>query len=182
MILWTHHIDPAAFGGEPLFLQVALDAQFNTLLVQARVGADEIGPERDHTVKIDLDGQLPAMASGGPFFYRFDFTTAPSAARGRCRTLPAANAQALQARAADLQDFTPTATTARWLHIARDDSIDHVLHLGDFIYETAGDPRFRPCPLPTAPWCCLRAARWRRRPRTTASSTARSGAIRTCRP
>lgn len=31
-------------------------------------------------------------------------------------------------------------------HVARDDSIDFVLHLGDFIYETAGDPRFQSLP------------------------------------
>lgn len=146
VILWTH-IDPAAVrSNEPLFLQVALDAQFNTLLVQARVGAEEIGPERDHTVKVDLDGQLPAMASGGPFYYRFIYDGTVSRT-GRCRTLPAANAQRKRHKLALLtcQDYT-NGYYGALAHVARDDSIDHVLHLGDFIYETAGDPRFQSLP------------------------------------
>ena len=66
---------------------------------------------------------------------------------GRCRTLPAASAQRKRYKLALLtcQDYT-NGYYGALAHVARDESIDHVLHLGDFIYETAGDPRFQSLP------------------------------------
>ena len=146
VILWTHIAPTAVRGGEPLYVQVALDANFQTLLLQAQVAAQDINDQRDHTVKIDLDGQLPAMASGGPYFYRFIYDGTVSRT-GRCRTLPAAGAQRKRLKLGLLtcQDYT-NGYYGALAQVARDDSIDYVLHLGDFIYETAGDPRFQSLP------------------------------------
>ena len=146
VILWTHISPDALRAGESLYLQVALDANFQTLLLQAQIAPQDISPERDHTIKIDLDGQLPATLSGGPYFYRFIYDGTVSRT-GRCRTLPAASAQRKRHKLALLtcQDYT-NGYYGALAHIARDDSIDHVLHLGDFIYETAGDPRFQSLP------------------------------------
>lgn len=146
VILWTHIAPTALRGGEPLYLQVALDANFQTLLLQAQVGANDINDQRDHTVKVDLDGQLPATASGGPYFYRFIYDGTVSRT-GRCRTLPATSAQRKRLKFGLLtcQDYT-NGYYGALAHVARDESIDYVLHLGDFIYETAGDPRFQSLP------------------------------------
>lgn len=146
VILWTHLSPDAVRPGEPLFVQVALDAGFQTLLLQARIEPHEITPERDHTIKIDLDGHLPETLSGGPYHYRFIYDGTVSRT-GRCRTLPqASNAlRRLKFGLLTCQDYT-NGYYAALRHLAQDDSIDYVLHLGDFIYETAGDPRFQSLP------------------------------------
>ena len=149
VMLWTHIAPEAVRAGEPLFLQVALDAAFQTVLLQVQVPAHEITPERDHTVKLDLHGQLPAMASGGPFFYRFVYDRTVSRT-GRCRTLPGSGAAStalkrLKFGLLTCQDYT-NGYYGALAQVAADDSLDFVLHLGDFIYETAGDPRFQSLP------------------------------------
>ena len=146
VMLWTHIRPEALRGGQPLFLQVALDAGFQTLLLQARIEASQISAERDHTVKIDLDGQLPETLSGGPYFYRFIYDGTVSRT-GRCRTLPQDSTalRSLKLGLLTCQDYTNGYYPALG-HLAADDSIDYVLHLGDFIYETAGDPRFQSLP------------------------------------
>ena len=146
VILWTHIAPAAVRPTESLYLQVALDANFQTLLLQAQVGPQEINAERDFTVKIDLDGQLPTTASGGPYHYRFIYDGTVSRT-GRCRTLPAANAarKRLKLGLLTCQDYT-NGYYGALAHVSRDDTLDYVLHLGDFIYETAGDPRFQSLP------------------------------------
>ena len=146
VVLWTHIAPSAVQAGEALYLQVALDAQFQTLLMQAVVDGSEIGPARDHTVRIDLDGQLPATLSGGPYFYRFIYAGTVSRT-GRCRTLSSAGSALKQLKLGLLtcQDYT-NGYYGALAHVARDDTLDFVLHLGDFIYETAGDPRFQSLP------------------------------------
>lgn len=146
VILWTHISPDAIRAGESLYLQVALDANFQTLLLQAQIAPQDISPERDHTVKIDLDGQLPATLSGGPYFYRFIYDSTVSRT-GRCRTLPSSSSalKRLKLGLLTCQDYT-NGYYGALAHLSRDDTIDYVLHLGDFIYETAGDPRFQSLP------------------------------------
>ena len=146
VILWTHINPDAIRAGEPLYLQVALDASFQTLLMQARIAPQDITPERDHTIKIDLDGQLPATKAGGPYYYRFIYDRTLSRT-GRCRTLSSAGSALKHIKFGLLtcQDYT-NGYYGALAHVAKDDSLDFVLHLGDFIYETAGDPRFQSLP------------------------------------
>jgi alkaline phosphatase D len=146
VMLWTHIAPDAIRAGEPLYLQVALDAQFNTLLLQAQIGAQDISAERDHTVLIDLDGQLPATLAGGPYHYRFIYDRTVSRT-GRCRTLSSSGSalKRLKFGLLTCQDYTNGYYGALG-HVARDESLDFVLHLGDFIYESAGDPRFQTLP------------------------------------
>lgn len=145
VILWTHIAPDAIVPGEALYLQVALDANFQTLLLQAQIAAANITPERDHTIKIDLDGQLPASLAGGPYYYRFIYAGTVSRT-GRCRTLSSSTAlKRLKLGLLTCQDYT-NGYYGALAHVAKDDSLDFVLHLGDFIYETAGDPRFQSLP------------------------------------
>jgi alkaline phosphatase D len=146
VMLWTHIAPHAVTSGEDLYLQVARDAQFQSLVLQARIPSTEIQPDHDHTVKVDLDGQLPSSAAGSVFFYRFIYKRVLSRV-GRCKTTPgsATGIKRLKLGLLTCQDYT-NGYYGALAHLARDTSIDFVLHLGDFIYETAGDPRFQSLP------------------------------------
>lgn len=143
VILWTH-IAPSAYqAGEPLWFQVAEDERFSRLVLEGQVKPGDIGPQRDYTVKVDLDGQL---AAGKRYCYRFIYANTVSRV-GRCRTSPAASAVVGRLKFALLtcQDYT-NGYYNTLNYVANDDTLDFVLHLGDFIYETAGDPRFQSLP------------------------------------
>lgn len=146
VIVWTHIAADAIVAGEALYLQVAQDAAFQQLVLQARVAPDDISEQHDHTVKIDLDGQLSSSATGKTYYYRFIYAGTVSRT-GRCRTLPAASASLKKLKLGLLtcQDYT-NGYYGALSQVARDDTLDYVLHLGDFIYETAGDPRFQSLP------------------------------------
>ena len=139
VILWTHLRPEAVVAGQPLFFQVARDAQFASLVMEGQV-AGAIGPDTDHTVRVDLDGHL---APGGAYFYRFVYGCRASPT-GRCRTLPGAGVPSLKLALITCQDFT-NGYYEVFRHLAADD-VDFVLHLGDFIYESAADPRFQSLP------------------------------------
>lgn len=143
VILWTR-IDPAFYQPtEPLRFQVADDRFFRRIVMEGAVAADRLGPADDHTVRLDLDGQL---ASDRRYYYRFLYGNAVSPT-GRCRTAPATGAtpDRLKLALVTCQDYTNGYYTALGRLAARDD-VDFVVHVGDFIYETAGDPRFQSLP------------------------------------
>lgn len=143
VVLWTHIASGAWKPAEPLYVQVARDAAFSSLVLQARVEPARIGAFNDHTVKLDLDGNLAPATS---YWYRFIYDGTVSRT-GRARTAPAAGAQAAKMKFGLLtcQDYT-NGYFGALARLAQDDSLDAVLHLGDFIYETAGDPRFQSLP------------------------------------
>ncbi len=146
VIVWTHLARSAVSSGEDLYLQVARDTQFQTLVLQAKVPSTEINAAHDFTVKLDLDGKLPSSAAGSVFYYRFIYKRVVSRT-GRCRTLPASSTgiKHLKLGLLTCQDYT-NGYYGAMAHVARDDTLDFVLHLGDFMYETAGDPRFQSLP------------------------------------
>jgi alkaline phosphatase D len=140
VILWTHLRPEAMVPGQSLAFQVARDPMFSRLVMQGLVPAAAIGPATDHTVRVDLDGHLTA---GEAYHYRFVYGCKASRT-GRCRTLPAAGVRSLKLALVTCQDFT-NGYYEVFRHLAAED-VDFVLHLGDFIYESAGDPRFQPLP------------------------------------
>jgi alkaline phosphatase D len=140
VILWTHLRPEAVVAGQPLAFQVAADPAFSSLVMEGQVPAAAIGGASDHTVRVDLDGHL---APGRTYHYRFVYGCRASRT-GRCRTLPAAGARSLRLALVTCQDYT-NGYYEVFRHLAEDD-VDFVLHLGDFIYESAGDPRFQRLP------------------------------------
>jgi alkaline phosphatase D len=143
VMLWTR-IDPLAYlAGEDLYFEVADDAGFATQVFEGLVPAAEIGPQRDYTVKIDLDG---ALQPNRRYYYRFVYRDVASRT-ARCRTtpLPGASMNSLKLAVLSCQDYT-NGYYSTFNHIANDDSLHFVLHLGDFVYETIGDRRFQPLP------------------------------------
>ena len=145
VILWTHISDAAYQPFEELLFQVALDDAFSShsLVLEGRVKAEDINFTKDRTIHVDLDGLLE---SNRRYYYRFIYNNV-SSKTGRCRTAPAAGASVSSLKLAVLtcQDYT-NGYYGTLNYVAEDDSIDYVVHLGDFIYETVGDPTFQNLP------------------------------------
>ncbi|MEM8534501.1 MAG: alkaline phosphatase D family protein, partial [Chloroflexota bacterium] len=144
VVLWTR-VNPEVWAADrPLAFEVAEDDQFQQIVASGLINGADFGPERDHTVLIDLDGNLGANQR---YHYRFIYNETASRT-GRCRTLPAANEDIERVRFAVLtcQDYT-NGYYGAFAHLAQEE-IDFVIHLGDFIYESAADPRFQRLPFP----------------------------------
>lgn len=143
VILWTRIAPSAYIATENLIVQVASDAQFTQLVFESFVPAAEISEASDYTVKLDLDTHLQAYKR---YYYRFIYANTVSRT-GRCRTAPpyGADVNGLKLALLTCQDYT-NGYYGALDYVAKDDTIDYVLHLGDFIYESAGDPRFQSLP------------------------------------
>lgn len=143
VILWTRVAPSAHLPNENLIVQVASDSAFTSLVFESFVAASEITDATDFTVKLDLDGHLQPYTR---YYYRFIYDNTVSRT-GRCRTAPPYGAEinGLKLALLTCQDYT-NGYYGALNHVAGDDSIDYVLHLGDFIYESAGDPRFQSLP------------------------------------
>lgn len=133
VILWTR-IDPAQWLLDSrLVFEVALDADFNQVVVEGIAKGSAFGPDRDYTVKLDLD---PHLSPNTAYFYRLIYRGAVSHV-GRCRTLPAPNSDILSLKLAlvNCQHYGQ-GYYAAYYHLAQEEDVDFVLHLGDYIYET----------------------------------------------
>jgi alkaline phosphatase D len=146
VMLWTHLAPSAVTEGIELHYQVAYDDQFEQLVLEGFAEPGSITEQNDFTVKIDLDGYLQ---SNRRYYYRFIYTPHYANSRvssrvGRCRTAPAEDAQIKQIKFGLLtcQDYT-NGYYGALRQVAEDDSLDFIIHLGDFIYEAAGDKRFQ---------------------------------------
>src|SRR4051794_21642304 len=102
VILWTHLRPESIVAGRPLAFQVARDPMFSSLVLEGEIPPEALGPENDHTVKVDLAGRL---ARGGVYPSRFVYGCRASRT-GRARTLPAAGVASLKIALVTCQDFT----------------------------------------------------------------------------
>ena len=134
-ILWTKLAADAVASGEPVYVQVAKREDFADPIYEGKVSAETITAEHDYVVKADLDGELPADAH---LYYRFHHAGTTSRT-GRCRTLPKpeASPESVSLAIANCQLFQHGYYPA-YSYIAEED-IDYIVHLGDQIYEYAGE-------------------------------------------
>jgi alkaline phosphatase D len=135
VVLWTRVTprpgdDPGSGRGPvvPVTWEVAADRRFRRIV---RSGSVHTGPERDHTVKVDVTGLGP----GTRYWYRFRCDKAVSPV-GRTRTAPGPRARVPRLRmavvsCANLQAGWFTA----YRHLAARGDLDLVVHLGDYLYE-----------------------------------------------
>ncbi|MCA1843587.1 MAG: alkaline phosphatase D family protein, partial [Actinobacteria bacterium] len=137
VVLWTRLApEPLAGGGMapvalPVRWEVAADDGFRRI-VQTGVALAE--PGNAHSVHVDVGGLEPAR------WYWYRFATADEQSPiGRTRTAPAVDAspEALRFAFASCQHYEHGYFTA-YRHMAGED-LDFVVHLGDYIYESAGD-------------------------------------------
>jgi alkaline phosphatase D len=146
VVLWTRLLGPD--GGSPapgpvaVRWEVAHDEQFSRL---AQRGEVQALPELAHCVHAEVSG----LDSDRWYFYRFIAGGAASPV-GRTRTLPAPDAQVRKLRLA-------YASCQRWEHgyfsayrHMREENLDAVLFLGDYVYEYPGAARA--VRVPTGGW------------------------------
>jgi alkaline phosphatase D len=133
VLLWTRA--PAANVDVAVRLQVALDPGFAQLVIERDLRARAAA---DHCLRVRIEG----LRAGTTYHYRFLRETPDgwrSSRHGRTRSAPAADSTApVRFGALSCQDYN-----GRWynsLHALLADPPDFLLHLGDAIYETAGDP------------------------------------------
>lgn len=136
MVLWTRLApDPLRGGGMPgesvqVSWEVAADEGFGNIV---RRGAAAATPALGHAVHVELNGLDPDRW----YFYRFHAGAEVSPV-GRTRTAPPATAEPARLRFAfaSCQHYEQGYYTA-YRHMANED-LDLVVHLGDYIYEYAG--------------------------------------------
>ena len=148
IIVWTRatpspDATPGSGNGAPVTVrwELAGDEAFTTVV---RTGVVTTGPERDHTVKVDVTGLSPYTR----YFYRFLALGATSAV-GRTQTAPTVDGvdHALRLAFVSCSNYTGGYFTA-YRAIAQRDDLDFVLHLGDYIYEYGnGADRYGPASL-----------------------------------
>ena len=132
IVLWTR-VDPAfQTAGDQLAWQIAVDSAFSNVLT---AGSTTLNPATDNTAK------LPVTAGGmlqpyTLYYYRFIYNGIPSRT-GRFKTLPLPTAAlpALNFAFVVCQDYGNGYYTAL-AHLAQEQQVDYVIHLGDYIYES----------------------------------------------
>jgi alkaline phosphatase D len=142
VVLWTRVVDPLAFDVDiPVRLQVASSRGFGpgTLIVDAMFPALHANA---HCLRIKVTG----LAARRRYFYRFlTQDGGDQSLIGRTKTAPRPNDEVTVRFAfASCQDFIGRYYNS-YLPLLTDDNddLDFLVHLGDFIYETTGDPSFQ---------------------------------------
>jgi len=144
VILWTRVEDPdLADGDAELELEVATDAEFTSPVAldgEARIPV-LAQAQFDRCAKAKVRGLSPATT----YYYRFIHVREDgryASPVGRTKTAPAADSDAkVRFAYASCQDFNGRYYNA-YAHMATME-LDFIVHLGDYIYETTGDPSFQ---------------------------------------
>jgi len=144
VVLWTRVVDSERPDADlELSLELATDAAF-----LQRVSLDGAASRRlralaefDHCVKTRVDGLQP----GTPYFYRFSYARDGGRATtrvGRTKTAPSEDADvSVRFAVVSCQDYA-----GKYFHAYRQLTtleLDVIVHLGDYVYETTGDPDFQ---------------------------------------
>lgn len=143
VILWTRVEDGGAASADAdLELEVAVDADFKQLVTldaaQAKIKAQA---KYDHCAKVKLTGLDAAKV----YYYRFIYQKGEAyyvSHVGKTRTAPAADSDVpVKFAFVSCQDYIGRYYN---VHLAlASEGVDFFVHLGDYIYETSGDPSFQ---------------------------------------
>lgn len=143
VILWARVEDPdQATADLELELEIATDEGFTSKIslgaAQAKVKALS---KYDHCAKVKITGLTAATT----YHYRFIYTKGEKSLVshvGRTRTAPAADADVpVKFAFVSCQDFIGRYYNTH-LALAQEE-LDFFIHLGDYVYETTGDPSFQ---------------------------------------
>jgi alkaline phosphatase D len=116
--------------------EVALDEGFGQIVAEGEV---ETGVERDGTVKLKPVG-LDARTT---YYYRF-IASGVTSMTGRTKTAPAPGDDVpVRFAFASCQDFVGRYYHAWQAFVEQGGEVDFVVYLGDYVYETTGDPDFQ---------------------------------------
>jgi alkaline phosphatase D len=134
MVFWTHLSRAHQHAGEPLLLEVAEDDHFDTLTLTQSLSGDA-WLERDGCATVIIDN---ALQPDRYYWYRFHHAGKFSRT-GRCRTLPltSVSVKPLRIGVVNCQEFS-NGYYGAYRHLAGEENLAFVLHLGDSIYERIG--------------------------------------------
>ena len=137
VILWTRAVGADGAFPEQVKVVVATDEAFTNIVVKRWMDVDD---EYDGVVKVKVEGLLPYT----DYYYRFAFAGNKSPV-GRTRTAPDPTSdQAVRFAVVYCQDYIGRYYNAYMkMLLDLDEDIDFVVHLGDYVYETTGDPLFQ---------------------------------------
>jgi alkaline phosphatase D len=143
IVLWVRVEDAARPDADAeLALAMALDAEF-TQLIELSADSQSMftAADADHCLLARVGGLTP----GTTYYYRFSYRTLDGIAQsriGRTRTAPAEDSkEPVKFAVVCCQDYA-----GKYFHVARHiaaQEVDFVLHLGDYVYETTGNPAFQ---------------------------------------
>lgn len=140
VVLWTRLVDtnlPA--GDRAVSVEVGTDAGFGTVVSRR----DDLTARAAHDgcVKVKVTGLQPYTT----YYYRFVYQGVDHSPVGRTRTAPSPEAaQPVRFAFINCQDYLGRYYNTLADLVARErDTLDFVVHLGDYVYETTGDPTFQ---------------------------------------
>ncbi len=137
VVLWTRAAMPD--GGIPATVNLVVATDESLVhVVDSRVL--DVDSEYDGALKVKIGGLEPYTT----YYYQFSFGDAVSAV-GRTRTAPTPDMDVpVRFAVVYCQDYIGRYYNAyQKLLLDHDEDIDFVVHLGDYIYETTGDPQFQ---------------------------------------
>lgn len=126
IMLWTRALPETTSPSASIRWELALDKDFNKVV---RSGEAKASANRDYTVKVDVR----ELIANTRYYYRF-MTAENVSDTGETRTLPTGSVSELNLALFSCSNY-PTGFFNAYTAAANDDSIDFVLHLGDYIYE-----------------------------------------------
>ncbi len=142
VIVWTRVEDPARSDVDlTVTLEVATDPDFTDVVVTKELAAEA---RFDHCVKYWTYGLDPATT----YYYRFAYDPGDGAVysrTGRTKTAPSPDSD-VPVRFAVVygQDYVGHYfNTYAQLLADHPDDLDFIVHIGDYVYETTGDPSFQ---------------------------------------
>jgi len=136
VILWVRVEPEDETGAIPISFEVATDEAFEDIVAS---GDLEVTDAADHTLRVKVTELAPYTT----YFYRFASRGVRSIT-GRTKTAPAADQDVnVRFAFAACQDFIGRYFHS-WKALAQEaEPVDFVLFLGDYVYETNGDPDFQ---------------------------------------
>lgn len=138
IVLWTRALPSDEASSAAVRLEVATDEGFSAR-IELDVAELEARPDHDHCLRVKVTG----LDAGATYYYRFEAGGTLSHT-GRFRTAPAADADGpVRFAVLSCQDRSGRYynTLLRLLDETHDD-LAFVVHVGDYVYETTGDPQF----------------------------------------
>ena len=136
VVLWTRAVPVSGSGSVKVRYEVALDEAFESMVAQGSVSVTE---DSDWTVRIKPVGLEPYTQ----YYYRFKAGKMVSDV-GRTKTAPTADQDVnVRFAFASCQDFIGRYYHSWKAFLEQEEPVDFVVWLGDYIYETNGDPDFQ---------------------------------------
>lgn len=137
IILWTR-LGTSSSSDQSVTVQVASDSSFSGIVAQTSLTSSS---SSDHCLKV----KVTDLNTATTYYYRF-ITSDTSSRTGRFKTAAKGNVDTpVKFGFISCQDYVNGYynTLLKFLEQDQLDSVDFIVHLGDYIYETTGDPSFQ---------------------------------------